>query len=825
MTRLLLVVCIFSCAIRAEIPLPLDSEGLRIVREMTRREGLESTRKQLEHALERARAAHDVRSEAYAQAGIAGIAELSRNPEVAERTLRDAAALAAKVGDRSLLGTTALWFGQESSRGGRAERGLVWAQVAASEFRATGDRRSLARALHLAYRSTALESERRKLLVESLAAARAGGDPVDIAFIEADAGDAQRQAGDFGGAVHTLQRVVMQLEHLDAWSEAGRALTLLSRAYAAHSQYQLALETIRKAEMLLERSGEPHELVTARQEMGNLLSVTGERKQAIAIFEQVYRDIVSYQRMFPSIRARTVGLAHGYLGLGEYKKSVELASQAIATSPARTPLPAYWILSAAYYHLARYQDAADAATRGISRAANTDDVANVPAYRWRALSLDRLGRYEEAARDMLEAARIGDAVRGRLIPEDEWKRMFSDDRQQMVHDAIAVLWRAGKRAEAWQVAEQARARAFLDLMASKDTQTARYAATPLTPPELTAFAVRSGETVISYWAHPEAVYVWLTNPRGESESARVPIPRQQLSALVERARSFRYKPDLEAWRQLHRILIRPISGKLPREGSRMVSLLPHGPLLHVPFAALLGPTGRYLIEDYTLRSAPAAGILAHESGKAQVGRFVLVGAPRNTGLPPLPGAKLEVERVATFAPAGYRVFTGSQAQADRVRLEASGARVLHFATHAIEDAAQPFQSFLALSGSERLTAQTIYDLRLGADLVMLTACRSGSGRVSADGLLGFTRAFLYAGAASVIAPLWDIPDDPTVRLVEEFYRLYKHGISKAHALRGAQIKLLNALRTGKVTVSTPAGVMALPEHPGLWAGFVLQGGR
>jgi CHAT domain-containing protein len=139
------------------------------------------------------------------------------------------------------------------------------------------------------------------------------------------------------------------------------------------------------------------------------------------------------------------------------------------------------------------------------------------------------------------------------------------------------------------------------------------------------------------------------------------------------------------------------------------------------------------------------------------------------------------------------------------------------------DEGAPFESYLALSGSQKLTAAEIYNLRLHADLVVLSACRSGSGKVSADGLVGFTRAFLYAGAASVLAPLWDIPDEPTVRLVEEFYRQYRGGANKAQALRAAQLKLLAELRSGKFTVATPAGPMSLPEHPAIWAGFVIQG--
>jgi CHAT domain-containing protein len=75
----------------------------------------------------------------------------------------------------------------------------------------------------------------------------------------------------------------------------------------------------------------------------------------------------------------------------------------------------------------------------------------------------------------------------------------------------------------------------------------------------------------------------------------------------------------------------------------------------------------------------------------------------------------------------------------------------------------------------------------------------------------------------VIAPLWDIADGPTVELMEEFYRRYRQTRNKSTALRQAQLRLLSLLRAGKLTLDTPAGSVAAPEHPWLWAGFVLQG--
>jgi CHAT domain-containing protein len=165
-----------------------------------------------------------------------------------------------------------------------------------------------------------------------------------------------------------------------------------------------------------------------------------------------------------------------------------------------------------------------------------------------------------------------------------------------------------------------------------------------------------------------------------------------------------------------------------------------------------------------------------------------------------------------------------------VRTEAPGKAVLHFATHAIVRNDDPSGSFLALGATPggtdsdgRLTAQEVYSWELTADLVVLSACRSGDGRVTGDGVATFARAFIYAGAPSVVVSLWDVADEPTNQLLPDFYRAWFGGVSKARALRGAQLQLLRALRSGKVQVHTAAGLVTLPEHPALWAGFALIG--
>ena len=122
-----------------------------------------------------------------------------------------------------------------------------------------------------------------------------------------------------------------------------------------------------------------------------------------------------------------------------------------------------------------------------------------------------------------------------------------------------------------------------------------------------------------------------------------------------------------------------------------------------------------------------------------------------------------------------------------------------------------------------MTARGFYDIQLNADLVVLSACRTGLGAVSGDGVIGLARAFLYAGTPSVVATLWDVADEPAARLMPSLYRSLKRVPDKAQALRRAQLTLLHDLRGGRVSVPTKSGTATLAEHPILWASFILVG--
>jgi CHAT domain-containing protein len=268
-------------------------------------------------------------------------------------------------------------------------------------------------------------------------------------------------------------------------------------------------------------------------------------------------------------------------------------------------------------------------------------------------------------------------------------------------------------------------------------------------------------------------------------------------------------------------------------------------LFQLSFAALQNGAGRYLIEDYDLHYAPAVSLLEFTGRRQQevragsIGPWALVGNPASLPvvgdrpLAPLPGAAREIAAIAAIAPAGrlVRLDRSRAGETDLARmLQADRPSVLHFATHGFvfDDPKTP--PFLALnrSGADgatdgRLTMDEVYGLRLGSDLVVLSACRTGTGRVSSDGILGLTRAFFYAGTASVMATFWDVTDETTAIFMPRFYRGYAKDRQKASSLRAAQLALLADLRAGRAVVTAAGRRVTLPEHPLLWAGFFLSG--
>jgi CHAT domain-containing protein/tetratricopeptide (TPR) repeat protein len=189
--------------------------------------------------------------------------------------------------------------------------------------------------------------------------------------------------------------------------------------------------------------------------------------------------------------------------------------------------------------------------------------------------------------------------------------------------------------------------------------------------------------------------------------------------------------------------------------------------------------------------------------------------------PRLPSTRREAEAIMAVAPPALsRKAVDFAANKATVKDAALGQyRNLHFATHALINSAHPELSGIVLSlvdqhGADQdgfLTANEIYNLKLPAEMVVLSGCRTGLGKaVKGEGLIGLTRGFMYAGAARVLVSLWDVNDDSTAELMEQLYRgiLGKQRLSPAAALRAAQLTLWKSERW---------------QSPYYWAAFIHHG--
>jgi CHAT domain-containing protein len=224
----------------------------------------------------------------------------------------------------------------------------------------------------------------------------------------------------------------------------------------------------------------------------------------------------------------------------------------------------------------------------------------------------------------------------------------------------------------------------------------------------------------------------------------------------------------------------------------------------IPFHALFDGEG-YLLERFEISYAPSATVyvLCQESVPRGSGRALAFGVAD----PLIPEAAAEARSVAGHVP-GARIRVDEEATVAGLRAEAPGCDVLHLACHGLFRADNPMFSSLKLQDGW-LTAADALGLSLPGALVTLSACESGrSGVIGGDEILGLTRAFLGAGAATLVVSLWLAQDTTTAALMEAWYERMGEGMERAAALRAAQLE-----------------TMGRHPHPFYWAPFILIGRR
>ena len=453
------------------------------------------------------------------------------------------------------------------------------------------------------------------------------------------------------------------------------------------------------------------------------------------------------------------------------------------------------------------------------------------------------------------------------IDTEAGKIGFVGNKQEVYQSLIATLFHENRYVEAFEYAERAKARALVDMLASKkrflgrertsSTQTAAFLkdldkaekknvvqdyrissqqrantrsiivqmknkiirANPelaslvsVTSLEVTEIQqlLPSDETLVEYFGSGDNLFAFIV------DHGRVVGTKLDVKGLRQDIELFRYlimDSDSNRFKEYGQVLfnkiIQPIKGMI---GSKNLTIVPHGALHYLPFNAL-NSGGEYLIDRYNIRVLPSASVMQFlkDRREGHAGNLLVFGNP-DLGDPnyDLPGAQSETIAITKDQPKS-KLLLRKQATETAIKRFGEQFRYIHFATHGTFDAEKPLSSGLLLSGDDEndgtLTVGELYDLHLPADLVTLSACETALGKVAnGDDVVGFTRGFLYAGTSSIVSSLWKVDDKATSILMQQFYKSLKES-DKRSALRTAQLKVKDTYNS----------------HPYFWAAFQITG--
>ncbi|HEY3587629.1 MAG TPA: CHAT domain-containing tetratricopeptide repeat protein [Myxococcaceae bacterium] len=657
----------------------------------------------------------------------------------------------------------------------------------------------------------------------------------------------------------------MTFEHLgratDAWRAFQRALPLLERA----GDPRFVAFTLNHLGMLRLDEGKPDQARDLFQEALGRLQASDDRRSAVGIRVNLARTSVRSGRAAETLAPLAASCAELH-AIGD-----RVFEATCITALAEAELATGRLLDARRHMLEALQlteELRGSITGPTARAAYAAVVhgryellagvlmalhAREPRAGWDAAALEA----SESARarallEVLAAARVD--IERDVDPGLRSEERALEERTARARKALVeVLGRQHPPAEADAVERELeslraeRERLQERMRASSPRYAALAPARPLSVEQIRSEVLDDSTALVEYLVGEHQSFVWVVSRTG-LRSAVLPGRR-----VIERAVTAVHRrwsdPDAVddgggRARALSRMVLGPVADAL---GPRTLVVVADGALQQIPFAALPRPGyPEALIERHTVVSSPSASVLpalgAVRPGGAAGPELAILADPafgglasravastallrsmEDTGLrslEPLQWTRREADAIAARLPAD-RVVRALGPDANRVTAmgpDVARARIVHFATHALLDVKRPELSGIVLSDGNKagkpgpgfLSLADISGMRLSAELVVLSACRTALGKeVRGEGLVGLTRGFMDAGARRVMGSLWSVPDAPTAALMSRFYALLlDEGRSPAEALRGAQLALRKERR------------FSAPEA---WAGFVLQG--
>ncbi len=613
---------------------------------------------------------------------------------------------------------------------------------------------------------------------------------------------AHQQAGNIEDAIKGYQRGLDLITRFRVRISAERGLHQgLGQIYLSQGDFPRALESLTRSLTLAESQQSPTGISSASRGIGDVFNQTRQPARAVPYYQKAIQHIESTRSLLQS---------------EEYKQSFFEGG-----------LDAYVSMIGVLLESGRADAAFNYSERARSRS-----------------FLDLLGNKAQLSRltsGLLEEER---ALQARIAAS---KARLAGDEAEAVTDRKGLQRDLADAEKAYT--------AFLVRVRKQDKEQASLMAVePLTLKEVQNL-LDPATTLVEYFVTDSEVYVWVVE-KDKLHFQKVGLAKDKLAGLVKTLRESIFAlgerdkfNELSAG--LHKSLIAPV---LPHVTGKELIIVPHDVLHYLPFHALVGPDGRYLIEKYPIYYLSSASLLqfVKEKRRAHGDLSAVLAQARNVlafGNPDLGDpdkdlefAELEAQEVKAAYPE-TSVYLRKEATEEKSKALSPNHDIIHFATHAELNENDPLSSAVLLAKSDkedgRLEVREIFGMDLKANLVVLSGCETGLGKLSTgDELVGLTRAFIYAGTPSVVASLWKVDDSSTAHLMSSFYKNLKT-MTKVEALRQAQLALIRGKGRSDLLArrgiggigrlgETPSSVLPAPSsvstsHPYFWAPFILVG--
>lgn len=443
-------------------------------------------------------------------------------------------------------------------------------------------------------------------------------------------------------------------------------------------------------------------------------------------------------------------------------------------------------------------------------------------------------QFAEAETALRASIKISETVRSELVNNDHKISIF--ETQASAYRLLQqVLVAQSKFDEALEISEMSRTRAFVELLRQTlltNDVPANDQTHKLSIPKIQQIARDRNSTIVEYSIIVDAeIYIWVIQPNGnithraanleplnqQNQTLKQIILKTCVSIGVNEIDDQQQKIKIESQynrdetggypllKILHQILIEPIADLLPTDPNAPIIFIPHYELFLVPFTALQSANNRYLIEDHTILTAPSIQVLEQTSEHQQRIKglrqaALIVGDPTIAAkflenpykLRQIPRAKEAAEAIAAIL--GTAAISGENATKAAILDQMLNTRIVHLSAHGLLDdfggSGIPGAIILASSGDTddgAINAAEILKLKLNSELVVLSACSTGRGKITGDGVNGLSRCFILAGVPSIIVSLWNMGVISAKLLMTEFYQNLARGDNRAAALRCAML--------------------------------------